>query len=152
MRTQVRSLTSLSGLRILCCHELWCKLNCALLWLWCRPAAIVLIWPLAWELPLVWVISISSDLLHLKVKGPSTLFGAIFGCHNLGVRVQEPTVPLFPKSCPPWCPQCQETLIWRSFCLLYTKCLMCNSTLKTCFSGLYFRCFTCQMYEIVDLC
>ena len=25
MRTQVRSLASLSGLRIQCCHELWCK-------------------------------------------------------------------------------------------------------------------------------
>ena len=39
MRTQVRSLAPLSGLRILCCHEL------------CRPAATVLIRPLAWEPP-----------------------------------------------------------------------------------------------------
>ena len=27
------------------------SLDLALLWLWCRPAAIVLIGPLAWELP-----------------------------------------------------------------------------------------------------
>ena len=27
MRTQVRSLASLSGLRIRCCHELWCRLK-----------------------------------------------------------------------------------------------------------------------------
>ena len=39
MRTWIQSLTSLSGLRILCCHELWCRL-----------AAAALIQPLAWEL------------------------------------------------------------------------------------------------------
>ena len=27
MRSQVRSLASLSGLRIWCCHELWCRLQ-----------------------------------------------------------------------------------------------------------------------------
>ena len=53
MRTQVRSLASLSGLRIPHCHELWCRLktDLALLWLWYRQAATVLIRPLAWELP-----------------------------------------------------------------------------------------------------
>ena len=40
MRTLVRSLVSLSGLRIRCCHELWCRL-----------AAIARIRPLVWELP-----------------------------------------------------------------------------------------------------
>ena len=40
MRLQVRSLASLSGLRIQHCHELWC-----------RPAAVAPIRPLAWELP-----------------------------------------------------------------------------------------------------
>ena len=39
MRTQVRSLASLSGLRTRHCCELWCRL-----------AAIALIRPLAWEL------------------------------------------------------------------------------------------------------
>ena len=40
MRTLVRSLVSLSGLRIRCCHELWCRL-----------AATARIRPLVWELP-----------------------------------------------------------------------------------------------------
>ena len=40
MRLQVRTLASLSGLRIWHCHELWC-----------RPAATALIKPLAWEPP-----------------------------------------------------------------------------------------------------
>ena len=40
MRLWVRSLTSLRGLRIWCCRELWC-------WL----AAVALIRPLAWEPP-----------------------------------------------------------------------------------------------------
>ena len=40
MRLQVRSLASLSGLRIWCCRELWC-----------RPAAATPIRPLAWETP-----------------------------------------------------------------------------------------------------
>ena len=56
MRTRVRSLALLSGLRIQCCHgcvvghrcssdpELW-------LWLWLRPAASAPIGPLAWEPP-----------------------------------------------------------------------------------------------------
>ena len=50
----VRSLALLSGLRIWCCHELWCgsqrQFGSTLLWLWCRPAAAALIQPV-WELP-----------------------------------------------------------------------------------------------------
>ena len=46
---------SLPGLRIRCCCELWCRsrwgLGLALLWLWCRPAAVALLCPLAWERP-----------------------------------------------------------------------------------------------------
>ena len=47
-RTQVQSLDLLSGLRILCCHELWCRPQKRLgshdpmllwLWLWCGPAS-----------------------------------------------------------------------------------------------------------------
>ena len=49
MRTQVRSLALLSGLRIQRCHELWCRLQLssdpALVWLWRRPAAVALIPP-----------------------------------------------------------------------------------------------------------
>ena len=51
MRTGVRPLSLLSGLRIL---ELWCRSQCGsdpvLLWLWCRLAAIAPILPLAWGL------------------------------------------------------------------------------------------------------
>ena len=49
MRLQVRTLASLSGLRIRCCHELQCRKDLALLWLWLEAAG--LIRPLAWGLP-----------------------------------------------------------------------------------------------------
>ena len=53
MRLWVQSLASLSGLRIWLCRELWCRsqirLRSGVLWLWCRPAAIAPIRPLAWE-------------------------------------------------------------------------------------------------------
>jgi len=55
MRLQVRSLASLSGLRIWRCHSCGvgrrCGLDPALLWLWCRLAAAAPIRPLAWEPP-----------------------------------------------------------------------------------------------------
>ena len=51
MRTRVQSPVSLSGLRIRYCHELWCRSDPVLLWLWCRPVPTASIWPLAWELP-----------------------------------------------------------------------------------------------------
>ena len=82
MRTQVRSLASLSGLRIRRCGELCCRLQMrldpVLLWLWCRPAATAPIGPLAWE-PLY---ALSEALksqkkkkkLYTVYKGKSTLF------------------------------------------------------------------------------
>ena len=55
MRMQIQSPASLSGLSIWCCCELWCRLQTwlrsILLCLWCRPAATVLMAPLAWEPP-----------------------------------------------------------------------------------------------------
>ena len=55
MRIWVRSLLSISGLRIQHCCELWCRLqkplNPTLLWLWRRLVAAAQIRPLAWELP-----------------------------------------------------------------------------------------------------
>ena len=55
MRSGVRSLASLSGLRVWRCHELWCRsqmrLGSAWLWLWCRLAAAAPIQALAWEPP-----------------------------------------------------------------------------------------------------
>ena len=54
MRMRVRSLASLSGLRIQHCPELWCRsqvrlMGPTLLGLWCSPAAAAPIPPLAWE-------------------------------------------------------------------------------------------------------
>ena len=58
MRMRVRSLASISGLRIRHCHELHCRSKAllrpgyqALLWLWHRPAAAAQIRPLAWGPP-----------------------------------------------------------------------------------------------------
>ena len=57
MRTQVRSLALLGGLRIQRYCELWCRsqtwlrLASGVAMLWCRPEAIALIRPLAWEPP-----------------------------------------------------------------------------------------------------
>ena len=55
MRTQVRSLASISGLRIWHCRELWrrwqTRLGFGVLWLWRRPVATAPIRPLAWEAP-----------------------------------------------------------------------------------------------------
>ena len=56
MRMQVQSLASISGSRIRHCRELWYighkrTSDPVLLWLCCRPAAIALIWPPAWEPP-----------------------------------------------------------------------------------------------------
>ena len=56
MRLWVGSLASLSGLRIRCCRELWCRSqtllgSCIAVALACGPAAIALIGPLAWEAP-----------------------------------------------------------------------------------------------------
>ena len=55
MRLQLWSLAPLGGLRIRCCHELWCRSrhgsDLALLRLWCRPAATAPIQLLAWEPP-----------------------------------------------------------------------------------------------------
>ena len=56
MRFQVRSLASLSGLKIQHCRELWWRgcthgLDLALLWLWCRAVAVAPIRSLVWEPP-----------------------------------------------------------------------------------------------------
>ena len=55
MRLQVQSLALLSGLRIRCCHKLWCRsqtwLGSRIAVLWPRPKATAPIRPLAWEPP-----------------------------------------------------------------------------------------------------
>ena len=54
MRIWVWSVALLSGSGIWPCCELWCRLQSWLgshmLWLWCRMAAVALIWLLLWEL------------------------------------------------------------------------------------------------------
>ena len=64
MRMQVPSLASLSGLKIWCCHELCCgsqtQLGSGMLWLWHRPMAIALIWPLPWEPPYAAVAAVAT--------------------------------------------------------------------------------------------
>ena len=60
MRMQVRSLALLSELRI------W-----RLLWLWCRLAAVALIWPLAWEPP--YVVSTALKRPKKKKKGETSI-------------------------------------------------------------------------------
>ena len=55
IRMRVRFLPSLGWVKDLVlpqtAAEVRCSSHLALLWLWCRPAATALIWPLAWELP-----------------------------------------------------------------------------------------------------
>ena len=61
MRMWVQSLVLLSGLRIWCCCELWCRLQMwldpMLLWLLCRPAAAAPIqpWPGNFHMLQVWL-------------------------------------------------------------------------------------------------
>ena len=72
MRTWVWSLASLSGLRIQHCRELWCRWKTQLwsevLWLWCRPAAVAPIQPLAWEPPYVTGADLKSKTQKQKQK------------------------------------------------------------------------------------
>ena len=66
MSLRVRSLASLSGLRIQLAvsygvgHRHGSDL--VLLWLWCRPAAVVLIQPLAWEPPYATGVTLKSKI------------------------------------------------------------------------------------------
>ena len=71
MKLWVQSLASLSGLRIWHCHELWCGSQMwlsdpALLWLWCRLAAVALIRPLAWEPPYATGVALKSKTKQNK--------------------------------------------------------------------------------------
>ena len=71
MRLWVRFLVLLSGLRIRHCCELWytgcrCSSDPALLWLWCRLAAVALLRPLAWELPYAVCAALKSKKIKIK--------------------------------------------------------------------------------------
>ena len=70
MRLQVQSLAMLSGLRIRCCHELWCRSKT---WLG-SGVAVALIRPLAWEPPY----AVGAALERQKTKKKKK---KIVGCH-----------------------------------------------------------------------
>ena len=55
-----------------------CSLDLALLWLWCRPAAIAPIGPLAWELPYAGVAALKSNKqTNKKSEWMKQLFGPV---------------------------------------------------------------------------
>ena len=72
MRLPVGSLALLSGLRIWHYCELWCRLqtwlDLELLWLWCRPAAVAPIRPLACEAPYATGVALQSKKKKKKKK------------------------------------------------------------------------------------
>ena len=75
MRMQVRSIASLSGLRIGHGCEPWCRSqkwlrssDPELLWLWCGPVATFLIRPLTWELPYAAPVALKAQKTNLKKK------------------------------------------------------------------------------------
>ena len=56
----LRSVCQRSGIAVSCdvsCRHSW---DPALLWLWCRPAAVAPIWPLFWELPCATSVALKS--------------------------------------------------------------------------------------------
>ena len=81
---QVWFLASLKGLRIRCCHDLWCRLQTwlrspvavmAVMW----PAAAALIWPLAWELPYAVGVALKTNQpTNKQTKNPQAL--KFYGC------------------------------------------------------------------------
>ena len=97
MRLWVQSLASLSGLRIWCCRELWCRLqtwlNLVLLWLWCRPAGPAPIRPLAREPPYAAGVALKKDKRQKKNLIRSTM-------HVMMLEMKgswEEYIQLFPK-------------------------------------------------------
>ena len=78
MRRRVQSLALLGGLRIRCCHEVWCRphtwLGSLLLWLWCRLVAAALIPPRAWQPPLLTVQPQKAKKKKKRKKKRNTVF------------------------------------------------------------------------------
>ena len=75
MRMRVQSLALLRGLGIWCCSDLWCRSqvqlrsHVVLLQLWCRPATVAPIQPLAWALPYVMGAALKSRKRKLFLLG-----------------------------------------------------------------------------------
>ena len=85
MRLRVRSLVSLSGLRIWRCCELWCRsqmrLRSSIVWLWCRPAATAPIRDLAWEPPQAVGVALKK---RQKTKKKKNLWREFWEVHRVG--------------------------------------------------------------------
>ena len=81
MRMRVGSLTLLSGLRIQCCHELWCRsqtrLRSGIAVAVCKPAAVAPIRPLACRLPYVTGVALESKNVFKKLEKNSKVLIAI---------------------------------------------------------------------------
>ena len=96
MRLPVRSPALLSGLRIQCAVSCGLGYRCgsdlALLWLWCRLAAVAPIRPLAWELPY----AASASLKNKTNK--QTKVTAIFIESLLGSSAESYYIPYFPNN------------------------------------------------------
>ena len=79
MRTRVQSLALLHGLRIHCCCELWC-----------RPAAVAPIRPLAWESPYSAGVALKNKN---KPKKPNTCQSSLLEASSLGTLHHGITLP-----------------------------------------------------------
>ena len=66
MRMRVLSLALLSGIAVSYGVGNRLSLDLELLWLWCRPATVVLIQPLAWELPYTPGVALKSKKVKIK--------------------------------------------------------------------------------------
>ena len=91
MKLQVWSMALLSELRIRCCCELWymsqTRLGSHLAVAVAQPAAVALVWPLAWELPYTEDIALKKG----KKKG-------VFYCSSMDINLwQVSSSPISPK-------------------------------------------------------
>ena len=91
MRFRARSLASLSGLRIHCCRELWCRSqtwleSCIAVVVVCTGRAVALIQPLAWELTYVTGMALKSKKKKKKKISMSYTNGFIFSLSVLFCR------------------------------------------------------------------
>ena len=100
MRLQVCSLASLSGLRIQHCRDtLWCQglaSDPALLWLWCRPAAVAPLQSLAWEPPYAISAALKSkEKKKKKNKKEKDTFNQLIILEHLDIHMQKMNFDLY---------------------------------------------------------
>ena len=105
MRLWVRSVALLSGLRIWCCHKLWCRSqmcsDLVWLWLWCRQAATALIGPLAWKPPYAAGTALKRQKKNFqKLPGPPQRLPNSPGCPLADPAPATWTCSQFPEALP----------------------------------------------------